>query len=219
LLLLALGINWASGAGKSTLLSLLPRFYDPVAGQVLIDGVDIKEYRVSSLRKQIALVTQEVFLFHDTIATNIRAGLHQSTEAQIIAAAKAAQAYDYIQKLPQGLQTIIGDRGQKLSGGERQRVAIARAILRNAPILILDEATSSLDSESEHLIQDALNNLMKNKTVIVIAHRLSTIMKMDRIIVLKEGKIIEEGTHQQLLQKSAGLYKVLWKLQAGGFIQ
>jgi subfamily B ATP-binding cassette protein MsbA len=176
--------------------------------------VDIKEYRVSSLRKQIALVTQEVFLFHDTIATNIRAGLHQSTEAQIIAAAKAAQAYDYIQKLPQGLQTIIGDRGQKLSGGERQRLSIARAILKNSPILLLDEATSALDSENERLVQAALDRLLEGRTAVVVAHRLSTIRKAHRILVMENGKIIESGNHEELVAKN-GAYARALALQEG----
>lgn len=203
-----------SGAGKTTLLSLIPRFYDPQNGGVTIDGVDIRDIKLASLREQIALVTQEVFLFHDSVRANIRAGQHQVHPDKIIAAAKAAQAWDFIQRLPQGLDTVIGDRGQKLSGGERQRVSIARAILKDAPILLLDEATSSLDSENERLVQEALDRLMEGRTAIVVAHRLSTIRKADRILVLEKGKILEEGTHEQLLSQRGAYAKAL-QLQGG----
>jgi ATP-binding cassette, subfamily B, bacterial MsbA len=203
-----------SGAGKTTILSLIPRFYDPQAGQILIDGVDIREAKIASLRKQIALVTQEVFLFHDSVRTNIRAGLHQAGDEKIEAAARAAQAWDFIQGLHEKMDTVIGDRGQKLSGGERQRVSIARAILKDAPILLLDEATSALDSENERLVQAALDTLMEGRTAIVVAHRLSTIRKADRIIVLEHGKILEEGNHEALMAKS-GTYARAISMQEG----
>jgi ATP-binding cassette subfamily B protein len=208
-----------SGSGKSTVVKLLLRMYDLTAGKILIDNQVIAQVTQESLWANISLVPQDPILFHRTLFENIQYGKPGSSEQEVIKAAKQAHCHEFIASFPEGYKTFVGERGVKLSGGERQRVAIARAILRNAPILVLDEATSSLDSESEHLIQDALTNLMKNKTVIVIAHRLSTIMKMDRIIVLKEGKVIEEGTHQELLKQPKGLYKQLWKLQAGGFIQ
>jgi ATP-binding cassette, subfamily B, bacterial MsbA len=203
-----------SGAGKTTLLSLLPRFFDCQAGAIKIDGHDLRDVKIASLRSQIALVTQEVFLFHDTLRANIRAGQHQVSEQKLIEAAKAAQAWDFIQKLPQGLDTVIGDRGQKLSGGERQRVSIARAILADAPILLLDEATSSLDSENERLVQEALDRLMEGRTAIVVAHRLSTIRKASRILVLEKGKILEEGNHEDLLALRGAYAKAL-QLQGG----
>lgn len=208
-----------SGSGKSTVVKLLLRMYDLTAGKILIDRQETSHITQESLWQSISLVPQDPILFHRSLLENIRYGRPNATIEEVVKAAKQAHCHEFISNFPDKYKTFVGERGIKLSGGERQRVAIARAILRNAPILILDEATSSLDSESEHLIQDALNNLMQNKTVIVIAHRLSTIMKMDRIIVLKEGKIIEEGTHQELLEKSKGLYKELWRLQAGGFIQ
>jgi subfamily B ATP-binding cassette protein MsbA len=206
-----------SGAGKTTLLSLLPRFYDPQKGQILLDGKNLTGLKLQSLRSQIAVVTQEVFLFHDTLRSNIRAGQHDVTEERIIAAAKAAQAWDFISRLPQGLDTVIGDRGQKLSGGERQRVSIARAILKDAPILLLDEATSSLDSENERLVQEALDRLMQGRTAIVVAHRLSTIRKADRILVLEKGQIVEEGAHEELLARGGAYAKAL-SLQGGPFV-
>ncbi len=207
-----------SGAGKTTFVRLLLRLYSATAGQILIDGQDIAKITQGSLRQNISLVPQDPILFHRTLAENIGYGKPDATLAQVKKAAKLAHCDEFIKNLPYGLETLVGERGIKLSGGERQRVAIARAILKNAPILILDEATSSLDSHSEMLIQDALNTLMEGKTTIVIAHRLSTIQKMDRIIVIDNGKIIEEGSHADLLQNENSLYKKLWTLQAGGFL-
>ncbi|MFA6304296.1 MAG: ABC transporter ATP-binding protein [Patescibacteria group bacterium] len=208
-----------SGGGKSTLVNLLLRNYDLEKGKILIDNQKISAITQASLWQNISVVSQDPILFHRTILENIRYGRPNSSEAEVIKAAKLANAHDFISNFSANYQTMTGERGVKLSGGERQRVAIARAILKNAPILILDEATSSLDSESERLIQEALQTLMKNKTVIVIAHRLSTIMKMDRIIVLKDGQLFEQGTHQTLINKKTGLYKMLWERQVGGFIQ
>ncbi len=207
-----------SGAGKTTFVRLLLRLYSPTAGKIIIDGQDISQVTQESLRKNISMVPQDPILFHRTLAENISYGKRDATRQEIEQAAKLAHCDEFIKDLPLGLDTYVGERGIKLSGGERQRVAIARAILKNAPILILDEATSSLDSHSELLIQDALNNLMKGKTVIVIAHRLSTIQKMDRIIVVDQGKILEQGTHSGLLKKENSLYRTLWQLQAGGFL-
>jgi ATP-binding cassette, subfamily B, bacterial len=207
-----------SGAGKSTITKLLLRLYDPNSGAVLIDGQDVTAVTQESLRKTISYVPQESILFHRTLRENIAYGKQDATMDEVIAAATKANCHDFISKLPQGYDTYVGERGIKLSGGERQRVAIARAILKNAPILVLDEATSSLDSESEALIQDALTKLMEGKTVIAIAHRLSTIMKMDRIIVMEEGKAVLSGTHAELLGQESNLYKKLWEIQAGGFI-
>ncbi len=207
-----------SGSGKSTLIKLLLRMYDINDGSIIIDGQDIKDVTQESLWNMVSLVPQDPVLFHRTIMENIRYGRPNASDDEVIAAAKAAHCHEFITRLPDGYSTVAGERGLKLSGGERQRIAIARAILRNAPILVLDEATSSLDSESEHLIQDALDHVMDGKTVIVIAHRLSTIMQMDRIVVLKNGKLLEDGTHADLT-KRGGLYADLWKLQAGGFIE
>jgi ATP-binding cassette subfamily B protein len=207
-----------SGAGKSTIVKLLFRFYDLTKGRILVDGQDIAKVTQDSLRDHISLVPQEPILFHRTLKENIRYGRPDATDKEIIQAAKQAHCHDFIVALEKGYDTYVGERGVKLSGGERQRVAIARAILKNAPILVLDEATSSLDSESEHLIQDALKQLMKDKTVIVIAHRLSTIMQMDRIVVLEQGKVADMGTHEELLKTEGGLYRKLWELQAGGFL-
>lgn len=207
-----------SGAGKTTFVRLLLRLYSPAAGRILIDNQDIAEVSQESLRKNISMVPQDPILFHRTLAENIAYGKRDATRQEIENAAKLAHCDDFIKALPQGLETYVGERGIKLSGGERQRVAIARAILKNAPILILDEATSSLDSNSEMLIQDALTNLMENCTTIVIAHRLSTIQKMDRIIVVDQGKIMEQGSHSELLANENSLYKKLWELQAGGFL-
>lgn len=203
-----------SGAGKSTLTNLIPRFYDVTAGAVLIDGHDVRDLTLESLRRQIALVTQEVNLFNDTVRANIAYGAYGRLDSQerIEAAAKAALADDFILRLPQGYDTVIGERGLILSGGQRQRLAIARAILKDAPILILDEATSALDTESERLVQAALNNLMTGRTTIVIAHRLSTIRRADRIIVMEAGRIAEIGNHHELLERG-GIYRRLYELQ------
>ena len=208
-----------SGSGKSTITRLLLRLHDISGGKIFIDGQRIKKVTQDSLWQNISLVPQDPILFHRTLMENIRYGKPGSSDDEVIEAAKFAHCHEFISELPEGYNTYVGERGIKLSGGERQRVAIARAILRNAPILVLDEATSSLDSESESYIQDALDTLMKKKTVIVIAHRLSTIMKTDRIIVIDRGEIVEEGTHQKLLKKKKGMYKKLWDLQAGGFIE
>jgi ATP-binding cassette, subfamily B, bacterial MsbA len=202
----------SSGSGKSTLVSLIPRFYDATSGAVLIDGVDVRDYSQSSLRRNIAIVTQETFLFNDTIRSNIAYGDIYAPDAKIEAAAKAALAHDFIMQMPKQYDTRIGERGQRLSGGEKQRVSIARAILRNAPILILDEATSALDSESERLVQQALANLMLDRTTFVIAHRLSTIRKADVILVIDKGRIREMGTHESLLEGN-GLYSRFFRLQ------
>ncbi|MBJ6119825.1 ABC transporter ATP-binding protein [Pontibacter sp. BT310] len=201
-----------SGGGKSTLADLVPRFYDPTEGAVLIDGLDIRDYTMESVRDQIGVVTQESILFNDTIFNNIAFNKTDATEEEVIAAAKIANAHEFIVHTEEGYQTMIGDRGGKLSGGQRQRLSIARAILQNPPILILDEATSALDTESEKLVQEALTNLMRNRTSIVIAHRLSTIQHADEILVLQKGKVVERGTHDQLLTDS-GLYAKLTQMQ------
>lgn len=201
-----------SGAGKTTLVSLLPRFYDVTEGRILIDGVDIRDVTLESLRRQIALVTQETFLFNDTVRRNLAYGQDDCDQSEVVEAAKAAFIHDFIITLPRGYDTIIGERGQKLSGGQRQRLAIARAVLKQAPILILDEATSSLDSESERLVQRALQNLMRERTTLVIAHRLSTVRRADHIVVLREGRIYEQGTHRRLMERS-GEYRRLYELQ------
>lgn len=208
-----------SGAGKTTVIKLLLRLYELSGGQILIDKQRIDKVTLDSLWQNVSLVPQDPILFHRTLKENIRYGKFKATDEEVFAAARMAYCHDFIKSLSEGYETYVGERGVKLSGGERQRVAIARAILRNAPILVLDEATSSLDSESEQEIQKGLENLMKNKTVIVIAHRLSTIMKMDRIVVIDQGGTIESGTHDELLKKRGGLYKRLWQLQAGGFIK
>lgn len=208
-----------SGAGKTTFVRLLLRFYEITSGHIKIDGNNIQHITLESLRNNISLVPQDPLLFHRTIKENIRYGKAGATDVEVAEAARLAHCDEFINELPDKYDTYVGERGIKLSGGERQRVAIARAILKNAPILILDEATSSLDSHSESLIQDALDTLMKGKTTIVIAHRLSTIRKMDRIIVLKDGGVSEEGAHDVLIRKEGGLYRKLWDLQAGGFIQ
>jgi subfamily B ATP-binding cassette protein MsbA len=202
----------SSGAGKSTLADLVPRFHDVSAGLLSIDGKNIKDYNIHSLRKLISIVTQEPILFNDTIAANIALGKPDATEAEIIAAAKIANAYDFIMKKEGGFESMIGDRGSKLSGGERQRLTIARAVLKNPPILILDEATSALDTESEKLVQEAINNMMQNRTSIVIAHRLSTIRHADEIIVLQKGNIVERGNHDELLAQN-GYYRKLIEMQ------
>jgi len=201
-----------SGAGKSTFIDLLPRFYDPQSGQIKIDGIDIKDFKINDLRGLMSVVSQEAILFNDTIYNNIVFGMEDASEVQVIEAAKIANAHDFILEQELGYQTNIGDRGMKLSGGQRQRLTIARAILRNPPILILDEATSALDSESEKLVQEALIKVMQNRTTIVVAHRLSTIQHADQIVVMKNGKVLEQGTHLELL-KQGGEYRKLVELQ------
>ena len=207
-----------SGAGKSTITKLLLRMHDVTKGSIDVDGQNISSVSQDSLREAIAFVPQEPILFHRSLRDNIKYGNQEATEEQVIEAAKKARCHDFISALPEGYDTHVGERGIKLSGGERQRVAIARAILKDAPILILDEATSSLDSESESLIQEALDELMKGKTVIVIAHRLSTIMRMDRIVVIEGGQIAAQGAHQELLEQKGSLYNKLWSIQAGSFV-
>ena len=202
----------SSGAGKSTLADLVPRFHDASSGEILVDGVNIKDYSLYSLRQQISIVTQEPILFNDTIANNIALGMDNARQEEIEHSAKVANAHDFIMQKEEGYNTNIGDRGSKLSGGERQRMTIARAVLKNPPILILDEATSSLDTESERLVQDAINNLMTNRTSLVIAHRLSTIRHADEIIVLQKGEIVERGTHDSLILQD-GFYKRLVDMQ------
>ena len=201
-----------SGAGKTSLVDLIPRFYDPVSGAIYIDGVNIADVNLKSLRQQIGLVSQDVILFNDTVRANITFGNPDASEDDIIRAAKAAYAHDFILEMPKGYDTVIGERGIMISGGQRQRLSIARAILKNPPILILDEATSALDTESEAMVQKALDTLMENRTTFVIAHRLSTVQKADRIIVLEKGGILEMGTHEELL-KNGGIYRKLYDLQ------
>lgn len=212
------GIVGPSGAGKTTLIRLLLRQHEVTEGTVSIDRQDISRVTLESLRDTIGIVPQEPLLFHRTIKENILYGKLDATDADVVSAATLAQAHDFISAFPEGYDTIVGERGVKLSAGQRQRIAIARAILKNAPILILDEATSALDSESEVAIQRALESLMEGKTVLAVAHRLSTLREMDRIIVLKDGAIIEDGSHSKLLKKRDGVYAKLWKHQAGGFL-
>ena len=207
-----LAIVGPSGGGKTTLTNLIPRFLDVSSGAITIDDTDIRDITMSSLRDQIAMVTQQTILFNDTVRNNIAYGRDDCSDEEIINAAIAAHAHDFIQKLPEGLDTIIGEGGARLSGGERQRISIARALLKNAPILILDEATSALDTESEREVQRALENLMKNRTTFVIAHRLSTIKTADRIIVIKNGRIVEDGNHDKLLSLH-GEYEQLYNMQ------
>lgn len=208
-----LALVGATGVGKTTIASLIPRFYDPDEGEILVDGQDIRRLTLNSLRRQISLVSQDVFLFNGTVLDNILYGSPGASEEEVIAAAKAANAHDFIMGLENGYETRIGERGVKLSGGQKQRISIARAILKDAPILILDEATSAVDTQTERLIQEALNKLKENKTAIVIAHRLSTIQDADQILVLEEGEILEQGTHQELLDKK-GLYYKLCQAQS-----
>jgi subfamily B ATP-binding cassette protein MsbA len=202
-----------SGSGKTTLADMLPRYYDPNEGEILMDGINIRELRIFDLRKLLGVVTQESILFNDTVFNNIAFGIDNASEADVIHAAKVANAHEFIADMPEGYQTNIGDRGGKLSGGQRQRISIARAVLKNPPILILDEATSALDTESERLVQDALTKLMKDRTTLVIAHRLSTIIHADQIIVMNKAEIVERGTHQELIALG-GYYKKLYELQA-----
>ena len=199
--------------GKTTLVDLLPRFYDPTSGSILIDGHDLRSLDVQSLRSKIGIVTQETVLFNDTVRNNIAYGLDACPDAAIEAAARAANAHDFITAMPQRFESVIGERGVKLSGGERQRLSLARAILKNPPILILDEATSSLDTGSEILVQEAIDHLMAGRTSIVIAHRLSTVQHADLIVVLEKGRIVETGTHHSLIANPSGLYKKLYDLQ------
>jgi ATP-binding cassette subfamily B protein len=201
-----------SGAGKTTVTYLLPRLYDPTEGRVLIDGHDIRDVTLSSLASQIGMVTQESYLFHDTIRANLLYARPDATEAQMVEAAKAANIHSFIASLPDGYDTIVGERGYRLSGGEKQRIAIARVLLKDPRVLVLDEATSSLDSQSEALIQAALEQLMQNRTSIVIAHRLSTILAADVILVLDKGRLVERGTHAELLARG-GLYAELYHTQ------
>src|SRR6185503_5905380 len=199
-----------SGGGKSTIIKLLLRFHDISKGQIKIDGQDISQVTQESLRRSMAFVPQDPILFHRSLYENIRYGRPSASRDEVLQAAKLAHCHEFILNSRDKYDTLVGERGIKLSGGERQRVAIARAILKNAPILVLDEATSSLDSESEKLIQDALRNLMQNRTTIVIAHRLSTIMQMDRIVVIEKGKIVEQGKHEELVKARQGIYQKLW---------
>ncbi len=202
----------SSGGGKTTFVNLMPRFYDVTQGKVLIDGEDIRNLSLSSLRKSVAVVSQDIFLFNDNVANNIAYGDPSLSQDEIIQAAKAANAHAFIMELPEQYETRIGERGVKLSGGQRQRISIARALLKNAPILVLDEATSALDTESEILVQKAIEELMKGRTSFIIAHRLSTIQHANRILVLAEGRIAEEGTHSSLMDKR-GLYYKFYQLQ------
>ena len=209
-----IGIVGATGSGKSTLVKLLLRFYDLQQGRILIDGIDIRDLNLSDLRRHIGWVSQDVFLFHGTVAENIAYGSFEASQEQIIQATKAAEAHEFIQQLPQGYDTIVGERGQKLSGGQRQRIAIARTILKNPPILVLDEATSAVDNETEAAIQKSLQTITQNRTTIVIAHRLSTIRHADCIYVMAQGQLTESGTHEQLLAQE-GAYAKLWQIQSG----
>jgi ATP-binding cassette subfamily B protein len=208
-----IGLCGPSGAGKSTFVNLLCRFYDVTDGQILVDGVDVRDYDVQWLRQQIGVVLQEPFLFHGTIAENIRYGRPDASDAEVIEAARAANAHDFIVGVPDGYDTMVGERGQSLSGGERQRISIARAILHNPKVLILDEATSSLDTETERQIQEAMDRLVTGRTTIAIAHRLSTLQAADRLVVLQKGKIAEQGTHAELVQIEDGVYAKLYKTQ------
>jgi subfamily B ATP-binding cassette protein MsbA len=213
-----LALVGTSGGGKTSLVNLIPRFYDVSRGAIYIDGIDIRQTSIASLRDQIAIVTQEPILFNDTVRYNIAYGNAMATESDIVEAATAAYAYEFIQSFPQGFETSIGELGGRLSGGQKQRICIARALLKNAPILILDEATSSLDSESETLVQKALENLMTGRTTFVIAHRLSTIGYADRIVVIVDGQVAEEGKHEELMTLQGAYYK-LYQMQHNGDTQ
>ena len=201
-----------SGSGKSTILNLIPRYYDPSSGKIIIDNQSIHDFNINSLRKNISLVSQETTLFDDTIKNNILLGITDKTDKEIMNAAQIANAHEFIKDLPNGYDFNIGDSGNKLSGGQKQRLSIARAVLKNPPIMILDEATSALDTESERLVQDALEKMMENRTSVVIAHRLSTIQKADIIVVLQKGKIVEQGTHNELIANN-NIYKKLVEMQ------
>ncbi|HEX6042557.1 ABC transporter ATP-binding protein [Longimicrobium sp.] len=203
-----------SGAGKSTMADLLPRFYDPTAGRITLDGRDLRTLKLKDVRALLGIVTQETILFHDTVRNNIAYGRNDASQAEVEAAARAANAHEFIGRLPEGYNTVLGEKGTRLSGGQRQRIAIARALLRNPPILILDEATSALDTESERLVQQAIEQLMDERTVLVIAHRLSTVRRADQILVLDAGRIVERGTHDELLAHG-GLYRRLYDMQFG----
>lgn len=208
-----LAIVGSSGAGKTTLVDLIPRFYDPTNGKIVIDDINLKDVRIEDIRKLMGIVTQETILFNETVRSNISYGIEDCTDEAIVAAAKAANAHNFILELPNGYDTIIGEKGTKLSGGQRQRLSIARALLKNPPIMILDEATSALDNESEVLVQEAIERLMAERTTFVIAHRLSTIRNADRIIVLDKGKIVQDGKHDELLAQDSGIYRKLYELQ------
>ncbi len=212
-----IGLVGYSGAGKSTFVNLILRFYPITKGRILIDGQDIAQITLDSLHKQVALIPQDPLLFHRTLEENIQYGNIQASQEEIIQAAKLAHCDEFIRKCPNGYASLVGERGTKLSGGERQRIAIARAMLASAPILILDEATSSLDSVTEQFIQESLERVMQNRTTLVIAHRLSTLTKMDRILVFEQGKVVEEGSHSELIAK-AGHYARMWDMQSGGFL-
>ncbi|MFY8207094.1 MAG: ABC transporter ATP-binding protein, partial [Arenimonas sp.] len=201
-----------SGSGKTSLIRLIPRFYEPGSGRILLDGIDIRELKLADLRRQIALVSQQVMLFDDSVMANVRYGKSDATDAEVWQALRAANAEEFVLKLPEGVQTAIGERGGRLSGGQKQRLAIARAILKDAPILILDEATAALDNESERLVQDALAHLIPDRTTLIIAHRLSTVEHADQVLVLDEGRLAEIGTHADLLQRG-GLYSHLHQMQ------
>jgi ATP-binding cassette subfamily B protein len=208
------GIVGATGAGKSSLIKLLMRFYDVTGGQIRLDGTDLREYKIKDLVRAAGLVSQDVFLFHGTVAENIRYGTFDATDKEIVQAAQLAEAHEFVIDLPEGYDTIVGERGQKLSGGQRQRISIARAILKNPPVLILDEATSAVDNETEAAIQRSLFRISKDRTTIIIAHRLSTVRYADRIFVLDRGELVEEGTHEELVYFD-GIYNQLWRVQSG----
>jgi ATP-binding cassette subfamily B protein len=209
-----IAIVGATGSGKSTLVKLILRFYELQSGKITLDGIELNKLNLKDLRQAIGLVSQDVFLFHGTVAENIAYGTFDATPKQIVIAAKIAEADEFIRELPQGYETIVGERGQKLSGGQRQRIAIARAVLKNPPILILDEATSAVDNETEAAIQRSLERITKNRTTIAIAHRLSTVRNADCIYVMEQGRMIESGRHEQLLEQN-GVYAALWRVQSG----
>jgi ATP-binding cassette subfamily B protein len=209
-----IAIVGSTGSGKSTLVKLLLRLYEVQEGTITLDGIELRQLQLRDLRRAIGLVSQDVFLFHGTVRENIAYGSFDATQSEVMAAADIAEAHDFISRLPQGYDTIVGERGQKLSGGQQQRVAIARAILKNPPILILDEATSAVDNETEAAIQRSLEKITKNRTTIAIAHRLSTVRNADCIYVMEHGKLVEQGRHEQLLEQQ-GIYASLWRVQSG----